>query len=219
MAKRTRAVNDEQKSQRREAILGAALELFRSGSFTDINVASVATRAGIAKGTVYLYFQTKEEIFLALHRRAYAEWFSALESGLSLEAGRRSIPKVVALFAETLESNPDFMRLIAILHTTLEQNIPLEIALEFKRELRDGALRIGSLLEQNLDFLKPGEGTTLFIRTQGLIIGLQHIANPSNVVAEALDREDLTLFDVNFAAALTETLSILLIGLKSIPRG
>ncbi len=218
MGKRTRAVSDEQKNERREAILAAALDLFREESFEKINVASVAERAGIAKGTVYIYFRTKEEIFLALHERAYADWFEAMTRGLAPEEGRRSIPKVVSLFTETLKGRSDFMRMIAILHTTLEENIPLEAALGFRRKLRDGAVRVGELLERNLDFLKPGEGTTLLIRTQALIIGLQHLSHPSEVAAEANSREDLDLLDVDFTRALAETLTILLIGLKSLQR-
>ena len=216
MAKRSRAINDQQKNARRETILEAALDLFRQSSFEEVNIADVARKAGIAKGTVYLYFKSKEEMFLELQKRAYAEWFRAMERELA--KGRPSIPKVVGLFTETLAERPDFLRLMAILHTILEQNIPPETALEFKQSLHDGALRIGELLEENLEFLKSGEGSTLLVRTQALVIGLHHLANPSQIVEEVLEREEMNIFKVDFSKALGETLSILLIGLKSLPR-
>src|SRR5918996_2480791 len=54
--------------QRRAEILQAALELFSSKGFHDTTMEEVATAAGVAKGTVYLYFQSKEHLLLALKR-------------------------------------------------------------------------------------------------------------------------------------------------------
>lgn len=51
------------------AILDAAYELFGSGGFYETKMSEVAERAGIAKGTVYLYFKSKEELFMAVTRR------------------------------------------------------------------------------------------------------------------------------------------------------
>lgn len=52
--------------ERRERILDAAAEVFRRKGFAGANVADIAATAGIAKGTVYLYFRSKEEIFTAI---------------------------------------------------------------------------------------------------------------------------------------------------------
>lgn len=54
--------------QRRSEILAAALELFSSKGFNETTMEEVATAAGVAKGTVYLYFQSKEHLLLALKR-------------------------------------------------------------------------------------------------------------------------------------------------------
>lgn len=51
------------------AILDAAYELFGSGGFYETKMSEVAEQAGIAKGTVYLYFKSKEELFMAVTRR------------------------------------------------------------------------------------------------------------------------------------------------------
>jgi AcrR family transcriptional regulator len=47
----------------REAILVAALELFLQHGVATTRVEDIATRAGVGKGSVYLHFQTKEELF------------------------------------------------------------------------------------------------------------------------------------------------------------
>jgi AcrR family transcriptional regulator len=54
--------------QRRAEILEAALGLFSSKGFNETTMEEVAAAAGVAKGTVYLYFQSKEHLLLALKR-------------------------------------------------------------------------------------------------------------------------------------------------------
>ena len=54
--------------QRRAEILEAALALFSSKGFHDTTMEEVANAAGVAKGTIYLYFQSKEHLLLALKR-------------------------------------------------------------------------------------------------------------------------------------------------------
>lgn len=58
-------VRDQKKKQTRKAILEAALDLFSSRGYEQTSIDQLAQAAGIGKGTVYSYFQTKSEIFLA----------------------------------------------------------------------------------------------------------------------------------------------------------
>ena len=50
-------------AERREAILAAALEEFSARGFAAARLDDVARRAGVAKGTIYLYFRDKETLF------------------------------------------------------------------------------------------------------------------------------------------------------------
>jgi AcrR family transcriptional regulator len=64
MSPRVSAHNREQYlHERRDRILDAAVDVFGREGFAGANVAEIASAAGIAKGTVYLYFTSKEEIF------------------------------------------------------------------------------------------------------------------------------------------------------------
>lgn len=56
-------------SDKHTAILDAAYSLFGSKGFYETKMSEVAEQAGIAKGTVYLYFKSKEELFTAVTRR------------------------------------------------------------------------------------------------------------------------------------------------------
>ncbi|HRH91851.1 MAG TPA: helix-turn-helix domain-containing protein, partial [Agitococcus sp.] len=59
------AMTDADKLLRRADFINAAHHLFREQKILP-SVADIAKSAGLAKGTVYLYFKTKEEIFIAL---------------------------------------------------------------------------------------------------------------------------------------------------------
>lgn len=63
--KRGRPSDDEQKARRRETILACAAKVFAKRGFPGTDMQAVADAAGVAKGTVYLYFASKEELFLA----------------------------------------------------------------------------------------------------------------------------------------------------------
>src|SRR5438045_6738694 len=56
------------KDARPEEILGAALEVFTDRGFAATKLEDVAKRAGVTKGTIYLYFDSKEALFKALIR-------------------------------------------------------------------------------------------------------------------------------------------------------
>src|SRR5260370_31894859 len=156
MQTRRRARNDEAKLSRRSAILDTAWQLFQGTPYLAIAMAEVAERAGLAKGTLYLYFKTKEELFLALQEQQLMGWFDEVDRPLSAAtAASADWPSgdVVSLLCGTLERRPGVARLLAILSPTLEQNIPFTEALRFKRQLAERLAVTGELLERRLPFL------------------------------------------------------------------
>lgn len=77
-------MTEEKRRRRRKAarpheILDAAVEVFAEQGFAAAKVDEIARRAGIAKGTIYLYYRTKEELFEAMVRARIAPVFSRLD--------------------------------------------------------------------------------------------------------------------------------------------
>jgi AcrR family transcriptional regulator len=77
--------DDEPKWRRRKdarpsEIVAAALEVFAEKGFAAAKLDDIAGRAGVSKATLYLYFDTKKEIFRAVARAAVASLLEALES-------------------------------------------------------------------------------------------------------------------------------------------
>jgi AcrR family transcriptional regulator len=64
--RRRRAVSDEDKSARRDEIMAAAKEVFARKGFHATTIADIAKQAGLAYGSIYWYFDSKDELFHAL---------------------------------------------------------------------------------------------------------------------------------------------------------
>src|SRR5690606_29685722 len=77
--KRTKDKWAERRAARREAILAAALDEFAERGFEGARLDDVARRAGIAKGTIYLYFADKESLFQELIRSALSPFVATIE--------------------------------------------------------------------------------------------------------------------------------------------
>jgi AcrR family transcriptional regulator len=217
MQRRRRARNDEAKRSRRSAILDTAWQLFQGTPYSAVAMAEVAERTGLAKGTLYLYFKTKEELFLALQEQQLMGWFDEVDRALAADrADRADWPSgdVVSLLCGTLERRPGVARLLAILSPTLEQNIPFAEALRFKRQLAERLAVTGALLERCLLFLAAGEGAQLLLRCQALVIGLQHLADPAPVMRQVLAEPGMALFDIELKRELNATLHALLMGME-----
>src|SRR5262245_29790258 len=70
----------DRRTERRDAILDAALEEFAAKGFAAARLDEVANRAGVAKGTIYLYFEDKEALFHELLRSMLSPLVSAIET-------------------------------------------------------------------------------------------------------------------------------------------
>ncbi len=213
---RCRAMSPEQKQERRRTILDAALRLFQETSFDAIGIDEVAKRAGVAKGTVYLYCKTKEELFLALQSEAFENWFDEMDARLAaIQAaqGTCTIDSFVAMVERSTQDRPAMVRLIAISHAILERNIDFSAAMAFKQMLCERTFKTGALLEACLPFLKPGAGAQLILRIYTLVIGIQTMAEPAPVVRQAIEKPGLECFRINFSDEFSDMLKTLLNGL------
>lgn len=211
--KRTRATDDEAKRERKRAIVDAALALFEAlDDYHAVTMSNVAREAGLAKGTLYLYFDSKEELFLHALNEHLAEWFEELAGSLRVQPEGADPEQIGRIIAESLASHETLTRLLTRLHGTIEQNIEPAAAMAFKRRLRDGMLPMAELLESRVEQLGPGEGLLFLLRANAIIIGLHELANPAPAAAQALKAIDLAMFRVDFVDELAATLAALLRG-------
>jgi AcrR family transcriptional regulator len=217
MSIKRRAIKDEQKQERRQAILDVAWQMFQGTPYQQITIGEVAERAGLAKGTIYLYFKTKEQLFLVLQEQQLESWFDEVDTRLPAMQNASGITQVAELICGALERRPGLTRLLAMLHSALEQNIDYDTALRFKHMLLARLGGTGALLEGCLPFLAPGQGTHLLLQAQALIIGLRHLADPAPVARQVLAEPEMAPLAVQFAPEFLAAFTALLRGLASAP--
>jgi AcrR family transcriptional regulator len=210
-----RARKDEDKEARRRLILDEALALYTATSYAQVKMADVAERAQLAKGTVFLYFPTKESLFLALLEELLFAWFTKLDGLLGHGEGRWTGARVARTVAESLEGQEPLTRLLAVLQTVLEQNVTSEQVRGFKEQLLAGVGRTGALVEKRLAFLKPGEGARFLIHLHALVTGLRQMADIAPVTREVLELPHMEPLRVDFTRELTDALTLLLRGFET----
>ena len=146
MVIRQRAIQAEAKQERHHAILDAAERLLSRSKDRMANVAEVADEAGLAKGTVYLYFPSKEELLLAVHERNIDGFFRELIDFLEGD-DVVTIDAILALTHRHMVEPPLFLPLAARCFGMMGQGVPTEAAFAFKQRMAQRLQRAGAGLD------------------------------------------------------------------------
>jgi AcrR family transcriptional regulator len=83
------------RTERREAILAAALDEFSARGFAATRLDDVAQRAGVAKGTIYLYFRDKESLFQELVRAMLSPLVGVIEAAPMRDLPARAVAQII----------------------------------------------------------------------------------------------------------------------------
>lgn len=143
-----RARSDAAKEDRRLDILEAARGLLAEDGFQGVTMNGLAQRARLAKGTLYLYFKTRDEVFLTLH--------SAASGQVIARIAERTVPgqsaeEVAREIAAAARSDPLFFQLGALLTAVIEQNVSPEALVETKRRYMAQSAELAAHLGRVLD--------------------------------------------------------------------
>ena len=184
MAIRQRAIQAVDKEERRHAILDAAERLLLGAPDRVANVAEVADEAGLAKGTVYLYFPSKEELLLALHERNQDVFFRAFNK-LVARAPRATLDDLLAVTFEHIVQRPLFLPLAARCFALMAQSIPADVAAAYRGRMASRLELAGAGVERLFSGLRPGEGVAKLRHSFALMIGLWQMSAASSCTAIA----------------------------------
>jgi len=170
MIVRARATREEDKAERRNEILDAAERLFSGQPDGLPSMDQLAEAAGVAKGTLYLYFPSKEEVLVELHERYLNDFFDRLGAALAAKPGF-TIEDLLALTRGEVLEHPMRLSLASLAVGLTERSIPAESALRFKMALGKRLLAIGEGLGRA--FGLPAESCTRLLNVSyGLVLGL-----------------------------------------------
>ncbi len=173
-------------------------------------MAALAREVGLAKGTLYLYFHTKEEIFIALVLDELRLWVGTL--GKALDATAPDPDAVAAALASTLLPRRRLLRLLALVHPVLEQNLTEAAIVDFKRALLSLTDPLAARIEALTPTLSTGDGQRFLRRMVAVVIGLQLTTQDAPRVRAAMAAAGLDIATPDLRQELEQTLAALLRG-------
>ncbi|NIP31661.1 MAG: TetR family transcriptional regulator [Candidatus Dadabacteria bacterium] len=119
MAKATRksvAIKNKtvKKPNKKEDIIKAAAKLFSEKSFHDVKMDEIAEELGIAKGTIYLYFRSKEKLYLEILEESYEAIEALLEKEIAIdEPSTIKLKKVLGIIFSFYRRNLDVLKILS----------------------------------------------------------------------------------------------------------
>ena len=114
---------------RREEIVNACEELYKMRSFKEITLKDIGNAVPFSRPTIYNYFQTKEEIFLALFEREYERWNEEL-TGILNCGGEVNLTEAIA---GSLAKRGQLLKLLSMNNYDMEASSRKENLVSFKK--------------------------------------------------------------------------------------
>jgi TetR/AcrR family transcriptional regulator len=186
-----RARTQEDKFFRRIQILDAAEKYFQEVGYEAFSMASLARMAGVAKGTLYLYFTTREEVFLTLYNRSLVRWSHRFTEQFN---DTMTDQKYVETLYATALVDGSFIPLLTRLEHVIEHNVAIASLIQSKRIFIEQVDRIAELSSSILDLTKVQ--TSELIRTLGvLLVGASSTDQGPSLEGEDIPSEIQELID------------------------
>ncbi len=124
--------SDELIARRRDEIINACESLYERMSFKDVTIRKIGEVTSFTRTSIYNYFRSKEEIFLALLGREY-EALSLSIKDIRENNGSLSACEFASLLSHTIEKRVRLLKLVSMNHYEIEENSSLEALVEFKK--------------------------------------------------------------------------------------
>ncbi|WP_433361981.1 TetR family transcriptional regulator [Actinoplanes sp. CA-142083] len=203
-----RARSASAKAQRSQDILAAARALATARPVREITLTDVAAEVGLHKSAMLRYFETREQIFLALAADGWREWIAEARAGLG-DPG-----EVAGILAHSLASRPLFCDLLAQAPLNLERNVSLEVVRDYKTSTLAALTPLVSDLRRMLSLTEQQVFDVISTATS-MAGALWQMAAPGTTLRAFYESNpDLAHAIVDVEPRLTRILTALLAGMR-----
>ena len=137
-----RARSETAKLEREDSILTATEILLRQSDYGSMTMQEVATAAGLAKGTLYLYFTSRESLVLAVYGRLFDRWIDRFAVH---QPEFTSFDGFCRDFARHYADDPLFLQLAGFANALLEPQLDREAYIKSKRRMAWRVKRLAGL--------------------------------------------------------------------------
>ena len=170
---------------RKEEIINACAALYETMGFRDITIRDIGERTSFTRTSIYNYFQTKEEIFLALLQREHEAWIADLE-----EIARREEPMTPERFADalarTLEKRGCMLKLESMNLYDMEGSSRMENLVAFKEVYGRAVQAVTRCLERCFPQMTQEEVQTFLYAFFPFLFGVYPYSMPTEKQEEAM---------------------------------
>jgi AcrR family transcriptional regulator len=202
-----RARDAEQKQQRRQTLIDAGWAIYLENDGQLPSVAQISARAGLAKGTFYIYFKTKEELFVELVATAMDELFLILNTYLDQpDATPRGS---IEVFVNAVDREAPIIKLGPILTGVLERNTEPSIIIGFKRRLVANLVKCGQKLAQRFSGVDARIAARTLMRSYAVVLGIAQILPSSQDVNTAMQQAEFEPIRLSLADDATAIIAML----------
>ena len=163
--------SEELTRARKDEIITACRELYETKSFKDITLKEIGERTSFGRTSIYNYFETKEEIFLALLQREYDLFVEDLDR-LCDEEDSLSKTELADQLARALERRMLMLKLLSMNHYDMEANSRMERLVEFKASYGATHEAIDRCLQKFCPELDAGKRQTFLYAFLPFVYGL-----------------------------------------------
>jgi len=207
-----RARRPEQKEERVSAILEAAAELYETRDFDQVHMAAIAKLAGLAKASLYEYFSTKDEVFLALSLRDVESWSRDVQSRLK-RLRRPNAGRIAAALTAALRDQARLLRLRLTVAGIFERRPAAETIVEFNRSFFRSMQRAAHAINSACPQLTQEEVTEFVIQHQAVNAGLWSMTHRPKHLEAAADLPEHQQISFDFFKLFERTIYQILRGL------
>ena len=191
---------------RKEEIINACEKLYKTESFKDITIKHIGEETSFSRTSIYNYFQTKEEIFLALLQREYEIWIDDLNE---MYNNNENLTKdlFASNLAHTIEKRSTLLKLLSMNLYDMEENSRFEALVEFKTVYGIAIKTVNKCLDKFISSMSETEKKEFLFSFFPFMYGIYPYTFVTDKQMEAMEKanvpfEHLTIYEIAYKGIL-----------------
>ena len=175
---------------RKEEIIKACAALYETKGFKEITIKEIGAATTLTRTGIYLYFESKEEIFLALLAKEYDAWSAEMRSVMRKEK-ELNREQVADVLSRTLTDHPRLLRLLSMNHFEMEANSRPERLTEFKRSYGASLATVDDLVKTYIPDMDEAARQRFLYAFFPFIYGIYPYTSVTEKQKEAMKEADI----------------------------
>ncbi len=185
---------------RKEEIISACEQLYKTMSFKDITLKEIGNVTSFTRTSIYNYFQTKEEIFLALYTREYDRWNEDLQ-GILNENAKLSKKQLSEKIASSIAKREQLLKLLSMNNYDMESNSRPELLVSFKVAYGESLRNIQKILKKFCPDMNEADIKSFIYVFFPFMFGIYPYTTVTDKQREAMDKANVdftyqTIFEI-----------------------